>query len=109
MIADGLESGIVLVQGDGEGGFGVHDPVQTGFSRTPTASGLPTDLVIDHMGRIPAVTHPAFAAVMDFIDEGQARVKLPGVYHESPEGPPSYSDRSAVGAAFASAAPERML
>ncbi|MFJ5959021.1 amidohydrolase family protein [Paenarthrobacter sp. NPDC092416] len=75
-------------------------------------SDLPTDLVIDHMGRIPGATgtaHPAYDAILRLIDEGNTWVKLSGVYHESPVGPPSYSDRAAVGSAFARAAPERML
>lgn len=75
-------------------------------------SGLPTELVIDHMGRIPGAAgtaHPAYAAILRLIDEGTTWVKLSGVYHESPVGPPSYSDRAAIGSAFARAAPERML
>ncbi|MFK0005370.1 amidohydrolase family protein [Paenarthrobacter sp. NPDC090522] len=75
-------------------------------------SDLPTELVIDHMGRIPGATgtsHPAYAAILGLIDAGHTWVKLSGVYHESPVGPPSYSDRAAVGAAFAQAAPERLL
>lgn len=73
---------------------------------------LPTDLVIDHMGRIPGgagTAHAAYTAILGLVDTGNTWVKLSGVYHESPVGPPSYSDRSAVGAAFAEAAPERML
>lgn len=72
-------------------------------------SDLPTDLVVDHMGRIPTTSHPAYAAVMDLVERGRTWVKLSGVYHESPVGPPSYSDRAAVGRSFASAAPDRML
>ncbi|HWI30026.1 MAG TPA: amidohydrolase family protein [Microbacterium sp.] len=73
---------------------------------------LPTGLVIDHMGRIPGSTgtaHPAYTAILRLVDTGNTWVKLSGVYHESPVGPPFYSDRAAVGAAFAHAAPERML
>jgi len=73
---------------------------------------LPTDLVIDHMGRIPGTTgtsHPTYAAITGLIDEGKTWVKLSGVYHESHVGPPSYSDRSTIGAAFTRHAPERMV
>jgi len=73
---------------------------------------LPTDLVIDHMGRIPGATgtaHPAYAAICRLIDAKHTWVKLSGVYHESVSGPPTYADRSAVGKAFASYAPERMV
>ena len=73
---------------------------------------LPTELVIDHMGRIPGSTgtaHPAYAAILGLIAGGHTWVKVSGVYHESVVGPPSYSDRSAIGAAFVHAAPERMV
>ena len=64
------------------------------------------------MGRFPGSTgtnHPAYAAIVRLVDDGHTWVKLSGVYHESPIGPPSYSYRATVGAAFAQAAPERML
>jgi D-galactarolactone isomerase len=73
---------------------------------------LPVDLVIDHMGRIPGAVgtaHPAYAAIRTLIDQRHTWVKLSGLYHESVDGPPTYADRSKVGAAFAKAAPERML
>lgn len=73
---------------------------------------LATDLVIDHMGRIPGTAgtaHPTYEAITRLIDEGSTWVKLSGVYHESHVGPPSYSDRAAIGAAFARYAPERMV
>ena len=75
-------------------------------------SNLPTPLVIDHMGRIPGAVgtaHPAYGAILGLIDQGSTWVKVSGVYHESPVGPPTYADRSAVGAAFVQAAPERMV
>jgi D-galactarolactone isomerase len=73
---------------------------------------LPTDLVIDHMGRIPGVdgtAHPTYAAMLRLVDQGRTWVKLSGVYHESHVGTPSYSDRAAIGAGFAKHAPERMV
>jgi D-galactarolactone isomerase len=73
---------------------------------------LPTDLVIDHMGRIPGsagTAHPTYAAITRLVDEGHTWVKLSGVYHESHVGPPYYTDRAAIGAAFARYAPERMV
>jgi predicted TIM-barrel fold metal-dependent hydrolase len=90
----------------------IHMTAEGILENLPNISGLPTDLVIDHMGRIPGgagTAHPAYAAILNLIDAGNTWVKLSGVYHESPVGPPSYSDRAAVGAAFAQAAPERML
>ncbi|MFF2345988.1 amidohydrolase family protein [Pseudarthrobacter sp. NPDC058119] len=73
---------------------------------------LPTDLVIDHMGRIPGpsgTSHPAYAAISRLLDGGKTWVKLSGVYLESHDGPPSYTDRAAIGAAFVAQAPERMV
>jgi D-galactarolactone isomerase len=73
---------------------------------------LPTDLVIDHMGRIPGsagMSHATYTAILRLVDEGQTWVKLSGVYHESQVGPPAYSDRAAVGAGFVRHAPERMV
>ncbi|MEQ7740011.1 amidohydrolase family protein, partial [Escherichia coli] len=90
----------------------IHMTAEGILENLPKISGLPTDLVIDHMGRIPGdmgTAHAAYAAILGLIDAGNTWVKLSGVYHESTVGPPSYSDRAAVGAAFAQAAPERML
>lgn len=75
-------------------------------------SGLPTPLVIDHMGRIPGTvgtSHAAYATIMRLVDAGRTWVKVSGVYHESVVGPPTYADRSAIGAAFVHAAPKRMV
>jgi D-galactarolactone isomerase len=73
---------------------------------------LPTDLVIDHMGRIPGVTgtnHPTYAAILRLVDQGRTWVKVSGVYHESVSGPPAYLDRSAVGKGFVREVPDRVV
>ncbi|SEF32224.1 Predicted metal-dependent hydrolase, TIM-barrel fold [Amycolatopsis pretoriensis] len=70
---------------------------------------LPTDLVIDHMGRIRDRTDPAFATILRLIDAGHTWVKLSGVYLESTGGPPAYADRAAVARAFVRASPERLV
>jgi D-galactarolactone isomerase len=90
----------------------IHMTADGILANLPVLTNLPTDLVIDHMGRIPGsvgTTHPAFAGILGLIEQGRTWVKLSGAYHESTVGPPSYSDRSAIGAAFVAAAPERML
>jgi D-galactarolactone isomerase len=90
----------------------IHMTAEGILQNLPVLSDLPTDLVIDHMGRIPGeqgTAHPAFAAILGLIDRGRTWVKVSGVYHESVVGPPRYEDRSAVGAAFVARAPERML
>ena len=90
----------------------IHMTADGIIENLPNLTDLPTDLVIDHMGRIPGATgtaHPAYPAICKLIDAKHTWVKLSGVYHESVTGPPTYADRSAVGKAFASYAPERML
>jgi D-galactarolactone isomerase len=90
----------------------IHMTADGILANLPLLTDLPTELVIDHMGRVPGATgtaHSAFGAILGLIDRGHTWVKLSGVYHESPAGPPAYSDRSAIATAFAHAAPERML
>lgn len=73
---------------------------------------LPTPIVFDHLGRLPAAAgtaHPAFNVIRRLLDRGRAWVKLSGAYLLSQEGPPRYADTLALGRALASAAPERML
>jgi predicted TIM-barrel fold metal-dependent hydrolase len=75
-------------------------------------AGLPTPLVIDHLGRIdPAEgeASPAFAVLRRLLDAGRTWVKLSGVYMRSREGAPCYGDVQPLGRAFVQAAPERML
>lgn len=90
----------------------IHMTADGILENLPNLTGLPTDLVIDHMGRIPGdvgTAHPAYPAILSLIDAGHTWVKLSGVYHESPDGPPDYADRSAVGKAFTRYAPEQMV
>lgn len=73
---------------------------------------LPSPIVFDHMGRIPAsatITHPAFAVIGKLLEKGQAWVKLSGAYQDSKVGPPSYADMMGLAQAYVKAAPERML
>jgi D-galactarolactone isomerase len=73
---------------------------------------LPSQIVFDHMGRIPepaGVDHPAFALMLKFIDTGRTWVKLSSAYQDSKSGPPAYGDVSKVAKAYVSAAPERMV
>jgi predicted TIM-barrel fold metal-dependent hydrolase len=73
---------------------------------------LPSQIVFDHLGRIPAsatITHPAFAVIGKLLDKGQAWVKLSGAYQDSKVGPPSYADMMGLAQAYVKAAPERMI
>ena len=73
---------------------------------------LPSPIVFDHMGRIPAsasISHPAFGVIGKLIDKGQTWVKLSSAYQDSKVGPPSYADVMGLAQAYVKAAPERML
>ncbi|MFJ9391310.1 amidohydrolase family protein [Nocardioides sp. NPDC101246] len=90
----------------------VHMTADGIIENLPVLTDLPTDLVIDHLGRIPGdagTSHPAFGAIRNLIDAGRTWVKLSGVYLESTDGPPAYADRSTIAKAFVRAAPERMV
>src|SRR5947209_7726586 len=72
---------------------------------------LPTKVVIDHLGRIPApdgLLHPGFAAMRRLLDNGRTWVKLTEPYEDSKLGPP-YADTSEVARAYVRAAPQRVL
>ncbi|WP_233858307.1 amidohydrolase family protein [Paraburkholderia sp. HD33-4] len=73
---------------------------------------LPCPVVFDHLAHIPepdAVHHPAFQMVSELLVSGKAFVKLTGFYNDTKVGPPNYSDSVAVAAAYAQAAPDRVL
>jgi len=73
---------------------------------------LPSPIVFDHMGRIPAsasISHPAFGVIGKLIDKGQTWVKLSSAYQDSKVGAPSYADVMGLAQAYVKAAPERML
>ena len=73
---------------------------------------LPSPIVFDHMGRIPAsasIGHPAFGVIGKLIDKGQTWVKLSSAYQDSKVGAPSYADVMGLAQAYVKAAPERML
>jgi D-galactarolactone isomerase len=75
-------------------------------------SRLPSPIVFDHLARVPqpaGVDHPSFALVLKLIDKGRTWIKLSGAYQDTKVGPPTYADTSKVAAAFANAAPERMV
>ncbi len=72
---------------------------------------LPTAVVIDHLGRIPApdgLRQPGFAAVRRLLDGGRTWIKVTEPYEDSKLGPP-YPDTSKVARAYVQAAPQRVL
>src|SRR5258706_6330674 len=71
---------------------------------------LPTDVVIDHMGQIPAawgVDHPAVIALRALLDGGRTWVKLCG-YRSSTAGYP-FDDVDPLAELLVNAAPERCV
>lgn len=96
--------------------FGWHVQVQLPGEELPEREallrGLPVDLVIDHIGRIPEpieVNHPGFRTLLGLVETGRCWVKLSAPNITSPEGAPEFAKAGRLASALASAAPERML
>jgi D-galactarolactone isomerase len=73
---------------------------------------LPCRLVLDHLGHVPqpaGLDSQAFRIVGQLLDAGNTWVKLSAPYIRSQVGGPDYPDTSAVAAALARRAPERIL
>jgi D-galactarolactone isomerase len=74
--------------------------------------GLPTPIVIDHMGKLPlpaGLDHPAYRVIRRLIDQGKTWVKVSGAYLNTKIGPPTYADATAIAKAYIQAAPERLV
>jgi len=73
---------------------------------------LPSAIVFDHMGRIPAgegAKHPAFGVIRRLIDRGRTWVKLSGPYLDDPEGGPRFAAAVPLAQAWIAAAPHRLV
>jgi len=73
---------------------------------------LPTQVVFDHMGRLPQpnpLDHPAFTIIRRMIDGGRTWMKLSGAYMDTNSSAPAYADKAAVTRSYLAAAPERMV
>jgi len=73
---------------------------------------LPSQIVIDHMGRLPlpaGLDHPAFKIILGLIDKGRTWVKVGGAYLNTKVGPPGYADATRIAQAYVKAAPERLV
>ena len=69
---------------------------------------LPTQIVLDHLGKVPGVDHAAYRVIRELIDQRKAWVKVSGAYMY-PSGPPGYAQASALARAYVAAAPERCV
>ena len=73
---------------------------------------LPSQIVIDHMGRLPlpeGLAHPAYKIIRELIASGRTWIKLAGAYLNTQIGPPQYPDATRIAQAFVKAAPERLV
>ena len=70
---------------------------------------LPVPVVFDNMGHVSVSAAPAFRLIGKILQKGKCWVKLYGAYMDSSVGPPTYSDTSAVAAAYIKEAPERLV
>jgi len=90
----------------------MNSPTDALLANKALLSQLPCQLVFDHLARVPIETgakDPAFAFVVELMQKQKAWVKLSGAYILSKDGPPKYSDTSAIAKAFVKAAPERLV
>ena len=90
----------------------VNAPAQYLIDSRSTWLDLPCPVVFDHLAHVPepdSTHHAAFVMVAELMSRGRAYVKLSGFYNDTKVGPPSYSDRVILAAAYASAAPDRVL
>lgn len=78
---------------------------------SPRLRRLPVDVVIDHMGHIPAaagVAHPGFVALLELMKQERFWAKLSAPYRLS-ELPTPYADVTPFAQALIRAAPERVV
>jgi predicted TIM-barrel fold metal-dependent hydrolase len=95
--------------------FGWHVqyyPYRTALAEAaPMLAALPTDVVLDHFGHIPAaggVDQPAFAALLRLLDSGRVWAKLSGPMRCTAEEPP-YASVTPLARALVAHRPDRLL
>ena len=80
--------------------------------RLDALRALPTDLVVDHVGRFmppPPADSEAFGALMALLESGRCWVKLSAPYESTHDGAPHYPSVTALVDRLVAHAPERML
>lgn len=78
----------------------------------PVLKALPTDVVIDHVGRTPAaggVNDPSFVALLKLLETGKVWVKISAPYLQTTDGPPRYADVGEKVKAMVSVRPDRLV
>jgi predicted TIM-barrel fold metal-dependent hydrolase len=71
--------------------------------------GLPTQIVIDHMGHATTVDQPQYKTVRKLLDTGRGWIKVSGLNMGSKAGAPTYADTVAVAKTYIQANPQRVL
>ena len=79
-------------------------PVDQIVSYAPILREIPTQMVFDHLGKVPDTNHPAYRVIRDLIDRGKAWVKVSGAYMYK-----DYADATAIARSYVEAAPERCV
>ncbi|MCB1510261.1 MAG: amidohydrolase family protein [Hyphomicrobiaceae bacterium] len=78
----------------------------------PRLAKLPTDVVIDHVGRTPAangVNDPNFQALLRLLENGRTWVKISAPYLQTTVGPPTYADVGEKVRAMVAVRPDRLV
>lgn len=73
---------------------------------------LPCDVVFDHLGHLPAgvgMQHKAFKIICELMKQGKGWVKLSGIYHDSIEGAPYFSDTVDIAQHYINTRKDRVL
>lgn len=70
---------------------------------------LPVPVVFDHLGKVPAESHPAFDLICGMASRGRAWVKVSGAYMNSWIGPPEFPEATAIAKAYVRAIPQRLV
>lgn len=96
--------------------FGWHVQIQDDGNwladLAPRLAKLPTDVVIDHVGRTPAangVNDPSFQALLRLLENGRTWVKISAPYLQSTVGPPTYADVGDKVRAMVAVRPDRLV
>ena len=73
---------------------------------------LPSQIVFDHLGKLPpeeGTRHAAYPVIRELLDARRAWLKISGAYLNTSVGPPDYPEATRVAQEYVKAAPERLV
>ena len=73
---------------------------------------LPSQIVFDHLGKLPpgeGTRHAAYPVIRELLDARRAWLKISGAYLNTKVGPPDYPEATQVAREYVKAAPERLV